>query len=226
MAMIFTDRIDVGRRLSARLSHLPTRDLIVLGLPKGGVPVAFAVAQHLTVPLDIVMVRNLVSPFRSEQVLGAIGEDNIRVINQEAVRQEKTSEHVLTAVEHHERMELEWRAEWFRGGRKPLSLQDKTAVVVDDGFAPVTTVQAACRIVRARGAKRVVLAVPVIFPELTTRLSEEADELICLWVPVQPCLIRQCYVDFEDISDEEVIKYLAQATQPPLTAETMSEARQ
>jgi len=162
---LFVDRADAGRRLAASLQHLRGEPVVVLGLPGGGVPVAFEVAKALGAPLDVIVVRKLGVPFQPELGMGALGEDGVRLVDCDVVRQAGVSERDLDVVEARERAELERRARRFRAGRPHLALAGCTAVVVDDGIATGSTARAACRVARAHGASRVVLAVPVAPPD-------------------------------------------------------------
>ncbi|MFP3989582.1 phosphoribosyltransferase family protein [Streptomyces sp. E11-3] len=202
--MYFTDRIDAGRRLAALLHHLKGQDLVVVGLPRGGVPVAAQVAEALDAPLDVCLVRKLGVPFQPELAMGAIGEEGVRVINDEVVRATGVTDRDLAAVEAHERGVLEQRARRYRGDRQPARYEGRTVLVVDDGLATGSTALAACRIARARGASRIVLAVPVAPHDWSSRLGGEADEGVCLHTPRQFYAIGQFYADFEQTSDEEV----------------------
>ncbi|MBC6463588.1 phosphoribosyltransferase, partial [Actinomadura sp. HBU206391] len=206
--MVFVDRIDAGRRLGARLRHLRGEDVVVVGLPRGGVPVAFEVAQALDAPLDVIVVRKLGVPFQPELGMGAIGEDGVRILDEEIVRLACVSAVELAAVERRERTELERRAERFRGDRDRVPLSGRTVIVVDDGIATGSTARAACQVARAHGAARVVLAVPVAPPDWTSRLEHDADELISLQTPTPFFAIGQWYADFSQTSDEEVVACL------------------
>ena len=174
----FRDRVDAGRRLAARLAHLRGADPVVLGIPRGGVPVAFSVANALGAPLDVVIVRKLGTPGQPELGLGAIGEAGVRVLDDEIVRLTGTSAREIAVVEQREREELARRALQFRGDRPPVELAHRCVIIVDDGIATGSTARAACRIVAARGAAKVVLAVPVAPPGWTERFRGDADELI------------------------------------------------
>ena len=216
--MLFADRIDAGRRLADRLEHLAGEDTVVLGLPRGGGPVARQIAQALRAPLDVIVVRKLGVPYHPELGMGAIGEGGVRVINEEVVRMAGATAGDLAAVEERERAELERRARRYRGDRPPLPLTRKTAVVVDDGIATGSTARAACRIARAQGAARVVLAVPVAPAGWEVRAGEDADELVCLEAPRHFGAISQFYADFSQTSDEEVIECLRPQPAPPTGA--------
>ncbi len=213
--MLYTDRIDAGRRLARRLEHLRGEDLVVLGLPRGGVPVAFEVAQALNVPLDVIVVRKLGVPFQPELGMGAIGEDGVRVINHGVMSAAEVTEEDLAVVEMRERVELRRRAERFRRGRPRVPLTGRTAVVVDDGIATGSTARAACRVARAHGAARVVLAVPVAPADWTVSAGDDADELVCLDTLEEFFAISQFYRDFTQTTDDEVISCLERAN--PIT---------
>ena len=161
MAGGFRDRAAAGRRLAERLGYLADEDVVVLGLPRGGVPVAFEVAAALQAPLDVIVVRKLGVPYQPELAMGAIGEDGVLVLNDEVVAIAGVAEAELAALERSERAGLERLAMRFRDGRARAPLAGRTAVVVDDGIATGSTARAACQVARAHGAARVVLAVPV-----------------------------------------------------------------
>ncbi|MFJ8471399.1 phosphoribosyltransferase family protein [Kitasatospora sp. NPDC094011] len=207
----FTDRTDAGRRLAARLGHLGGPDTVVVALPRGGVPVAAEVAAALGAPLDICVIRKLGVPYQPELGMGAIGEDGVRVLNEQVIRLAGVGEEQMARVERRERTELERRAGRYRGDRPAADLRGRTVVVVDDGIATGSTAKAACRIVRARGAARVVLAVPVAPPDWTDRLSEVADELVCVDTPSPFFAIGEFYDDFAQTGDAEVLRLLAEA---------------
>jgi putative phosphoribosyl transferase len=181
--MPFDDRADAGQRLAQRLQHLKGEDAVVVGLPRGGVPVAFEVAHALGAPLDVIVVRKLGVPFQPELGMGAIGEDGVRVVNDEVVRLARVSDDELAAVEERERVELERRALRFRGDRPRVPLAGRTVIVVDDGIATGSTARAACLVARAQGAARIVLAVPVAPPGWTESFEGVADELISVETP-------------------------------------------
>ena len=209
--MLFANRVDAGRQLGDRLEHLRGDDVVVVGLPRGGVPVAFQVAQHLGAPLDVIVVRKLGVPFEPELGMGAIGEDGVRIINDEVVRLAQVTVDELAAVEGRERAELERRVRRFRGDRARISLTGRTAIIVDDGIATGSTARAACQVARAHGAARVVLAVPVAPPGWMDRFRDAADELVCLATPAPFSAIGQWYANFSQTTDEEVVDCLVRA---------------
>ena len=211
--MSFVDRYDAGRRLAERLVHLQGQDVVVLGLPRGGVPVAFEVARALRAPLDVIVVRKLGVPFQPELGMGAIGEDGVRIINDAVVRMAKVTTDEIAVVEERERAELERRARRFRGDRPRLSLEGRTAVIVDDGIATGTTARAACQVARAHGAERVVLAVPVAPLSSVHELRSDADEVVCLETPAWFLAIGEWYADFSQTPDEQVVDLLQRAAE-------------
>lgn len=212
--MPFLDRADAGRRLAGALLKLRGQDVVVLGLPRGGVPVAAEVARALHAPLDVVVVRKLGVPVQPELGMGAIGEDGVRVINPEVVRMARVDPGQIAAVEDRERAELHRRAQRFRGERPPVPVAGKTAIVVDDGIATGSTARAACQVTRARGAARVVLAVPVAPPLAASSLADDADEVICVETPEYFSAIGEWYADFAQTSDEEVTSLLGARDAP------------
>src|SRR6058998_3237266 len=181
--MPFVNRVEAGRGLAAALTSYAGQDVVVLGLPRGGVPVAFQVAQALGAPLDVIVVRKLGVPFQPELGMGAVGEDGVRVINPEIVDLAGVSENVLAAVQAREQAEVDTRAGWYRPVRPREPLDGRMAVVVDDGIATGSTARAACQIARALGAARVVLAVPVAPPGWQARIGADADEVVCVGTP-------------------------------------------
>ncbi len=215
--MRFANRIDAGRCLAARLEYLRGQDLVVLGLPRGGVPVALEVARALDAPLDVIVVRKLGVPFQPELGMGAIGEGGVRVLNADVVRMAGVSSVELAMVEQRERTELERRARRYRGERLPVQLEGKTVVIVDDGIATGSTARAACQVARAQGAARVILAVPVAPPDWTDRLAGDADEFACVDTPEPFFGVGQFYADFSQTTDDEVIGCLERG-HPPVVA--------
>ncbi|AVZ74214.1 phosphoribosyltransferase [Streptomyces lunaelactis] len=209
--MFFTDRADAGRRLAEALRHIQGENPVVLGLPRGGVPVAFQVAQELGAPLDVIVVRKLGVPYHRELAFGAIGEGGVRVISDDIVRRGRIGREDLASVERAEEAELVRQARRFRDDRPRLSLEGRTAIVVDDGIATGATASAACEVVRAQGAARVVLAVPVGPPDAVAWLRTEVDEVVCLSTPRAFSAVGEWYADFSQTPDEEVVSLLAQA---------------
>ncbi|WP_030760675.1 phosphoribosyltransferase [Streptomyces sp. NRRL F-2664] len=213
--MLFTDRSDAGERLAAALRPLEAARPVVLGLPRGGVPVAFPVARALGAPLDVIVVRKLGVPSHRELGFGAIGEGGVRVISEDIVRTGRLTPEDVAAVERAEEAELTRRARAFRGDRPRVALDGRTVIVVDDGIATGATAAAACQVVRAQGAARVVLAVPVAPPDAVAWLRTAADEVVCLSSPPAFRAVGEWYRDFAQTSDEEVVSLLARAAAGP-----------
>ncbi|WP_182909317.1 phosphoribosyltransferase family protein [Microbispora sp. H13382] len=209
---MFLDRHDAGVRLAEEMRRRAgAEDVVVLGLPRGGVPVAYEVAQTLGAPLDVIVVRKLGVPYQPELGFGAVGEGGVGVVNRDVVRLAHLSQAEMSAVEERERAEVERRARRFRGHRPPVDLAGRTVIVVDDGIATGGTARAACQVARARGASRLVLAVPVGARETVESLREDADEVICLDVPDHLYAIGFWYHDFSQTTDEQVVELLRRA---------------
>ncbi len=209
---MYTDRTDAGICLAQELKHLAGRaDVVVVGLPRGGVPVAYEVAVALGVPLDVILVRKLGVPFQPELAMGAIGEDGVRVLDAGSVRFARISNDELLEVERRERAEMARRAVAYRADRKRVRLAGHHVVIVDDGIATGSTARAACEVVRAQGASRVVMAVPVAPREWTYPLKGYADEFVCPSTPWDFAAVGQFYEDFEQTSDEIVVACLDRA---------------
>jgi len=207
--MRFRDRVDAGRRLASVVQQAALGpDVVVLGLPRGGVPVAFEVARALGAPLDIIAVRKLGVPFQPELAAGAIGEDKIRVVNDEVVQLAALDLADVDRLEQRERPELERRARLYRGERSRVDVTGRCAVVVDDGVATGSTARAACQVARAHGAARVVLAVPVASQQATHALRDVCDDIVCVDVPEPFWAVGEWYEDFSQTSDEEVVRLL------------------
>jgi putative phosphoribosyl transferase len=200
----FENRAEAGRLLAARLEHLRGQDVVVLGLPRGGVPVAREVADALDAPLDVIVVRKIGVPFQPELAMGAIGEGGFQVVNQNVVSHLGVTASQWRAVEAWEREKLETRTARFRRGRERVDLRGRVAVVVDDGMATGSTARVACEVARHLGAAKVVMAVPVA-PVETVRDFREADEVVCLETPRRFMAVGQYYLDFGQTSDEEVV---------------------
>lgn len=209
----FSNRSDAGRQLAAGLTHLRDQPVVVLGLPRGGVPVAFEVARALEAPLDVIVVRKLGVPWQPELAMGAIGEGGVRVLDRNLIARIGVSEASVRAVEQRERVELEARVERLRGGRARVPLQGRVAVVVDDGIATGSTAHAACKVARRLGATKVVLASPVA-PAGTTAEELAADELVCCAMPLGFQAVGNYYRDFSPTTDQEVVALLGAAPVP------------
>lgn len=207
---IFEDRVDAGRQLAVRLEALRAADPVVLGLPRGGVPVAAEVARHLGAPLDVVLVRKLGVPWHPELAMGAVGEGGTTLVDEQVVGRLGLSRADVARVEERELRELQARGARLRPGVPPLDLVGRTAVVVDDGIATGATARIACRVARARGAARVVLAVPV-GPVEAAQDVPEADEVVVLATPAHFVAVGQHYRDFAPTTDEQVADLLSEA---------------
>lgn len=206
--MIFNNRIEAGRALGEHLKYLQGQDVIVLGLPRGGVPVAREVSKTIHAPLDVIVVRKLGVPTQPELAMGAIGEGGALFINNEVLRIIQISPEDFAQVQKREEEEVKVRALKFRGGRPSKSLKGRIALIVDDGIATGSTAQAACKVARAMGAGKIILAVPVGSKEATSALKKDADEVVCLETPKDFFAVGEWYRDFASVSDEEVVDLL------------------
>ncbi|NYD40176.1 phosphoribosyltransferase family protein [Nocardioides panaciterrulae] len=212
--MMFEDREDAGRRLARALERHRGADVVVLGLPRGGVPVAFEVARALRAPLDVLCVRKLGVPFQPELAAGAVGEDGVVVVNPDVVAAARLGPAELDALQRRGAAELEEQVRRWRGVAPRQPLSGRIALVVDDGIATGATARAACQVARAHGAARVVLAVPVAAHQAVTALSQIADEVVCLDQPAEFWAVGQAYRHFGQTSDAEVTALLQAATWP------------
>ncbi len=208
--MRFRDRVDAGRHLAevVRAAGIGEANTVVLGLPRGGVPVAFEVARTIGAPLDVIVVRKLGVPFQPELAMGAIGEGGVRVENEEVMRSCGLDALDVEMVERRERAELDRRAREYRGERPAVDLRGRCAVIVDDGIATGSTARAACQVARAHGAARVVLAVPVASRGAVTELRQVCDEMLCVEVPDPFYAVGEWYRDFAQTTDDQVVELL------------------
>lgn len=209
--MRYLNRDHAGQQLAMELRYLRSEDPVVLGVPRGGVPVAFVIAQALGAPLDVIVVRKLGVPYQPELAMGAVGEGGVRVVNDDIRRLAGVSPAELALVERNERAEVDVRARRFRGKRARVPLDGRTVIVVDDGVATGSTVRAACQVARANGVGHLVVAVPVASPDALEQLRLEADEVVCLSAPPGFHSVGQWYRDFGQTSDEEVARLLERA---------------
>jgi putative phosphoribosyl transferase len=208
----FRDRREAGRLLASRLAAYANRpDVLVLALPRGGVPVAFEVARALGAPLDVFVVRKLGVPGHEELAMGAIATGGVRVLNDQVVRALRIPEYVIEAVAEKERQELARRERLYRGDRPFPDVRGRTAILVDDGLATGTTMQAAVRALRQQQAARIVVAVPLAAPETCQELSEEVDDIVCAVTPEPFEAVGLWYEDFSQTTDEEVGDLLARS---------------
>ncbi|MGA7280874.1 MAG: phosphoribosyltransferase [Acidimicrobiia bacterium] len=205
---MFRDRTEAGRMLAQRLEHLRGGDLVVLGLPRGGVPVASEVARGLSAPLDVIMVRKLGVPFQPELAMGAIGEGGVRILNTRVLSLAGVNDHQLAAIEAKERRELERRVSLYRGAAQRISLEGRTAVIVDDGIATGSTIRAAAEVAREQGAAQIVIAAPVAPADTLAALESVADEVVVVDIPEPFLAIGSFYRDFTQTNDTEVTRLL------------------
>jgi predicted phosphoribosyltransferase len=205
MAPGFADRRAAGQELARRLGHYAERpDVVVLGLPRGGVPVAYEVASALGAPLDVFVVRKLGVPGHEELAMGAIASGGVRVLNRDVLALVGIPSAAIADVTAREYHELELRERLYRGGRVPLDVAGRTAVVVDDGLATGATMRAAIAALRKRRAAAIVVAVPIASPDTCAELAPAADELVCARTPEPFMAVGLWYQDFSATSDEEV----------------------
>src|SRR5262245_25330895 len=217
--MHFRDRTEAGRYLARKLQAYTDRpDVIVLALPRGGVPVAFEVAQKLHAPLDVFLVRKLGVPGREELAMGAIASGGVRVLNEDVVRYLNIPEEVIEEVAEQERQELERRERLYRGDRPAPEVRGKTVILIDDGLATGSTMRAAVRALRQQRPARVVVAVPVGSPDTCAEFSAEADEVVCGRTPDPFYAVGAWYDDFSQTSDDEVRWLLHLAAQEQAAA--------
>lgn len=207
----FADRLDAGRRLAAALAGRVGPEALVLGLPRGGVPVAAEVARRLGLELDVLVVRKLGMPGQPELAMGAIAAGAL-VRNEDVLAHLRDGGRVLARVEAVEREELTRRERAYRGGRPPLDAAGREVVVVDDGLATGATMRAAVEALRVLGAGRIVVAVPVAPPQTLCALAAAADEVVCLLAPADLVAVGFWYADFAQVTDDEVRAALAGAS--------------
>src|SRR6266513_69752 len=214
MERAFANRIEAGQLLAEKLVEYAGRDdVIVLGLPRGGVPVAFEVAHRLGAPLDVFIVRKLGVPGFEELAAGAIASGGMRVLNEDVMRSIPHADEAIDAVTIRETAELERREQIYREGRPPPELRDRIVILVDDGLATGATMRAAVKALRERGAAKIVVAVPVAPPDTCHEVEQLADETICLSTPPFFQAVGQYYEDFSQTTDDEVRDLLTSAAQ-------------
>jgi putative phosphoribosyl transferase len=208
--MIFANRSEAGRDLAWRLEKYAERDdVVVLGIPRGGVPVAFEVAQALHAPLDVFLLRKLGVPGHEEFAFGAIASGGVRVLDRQTLRALLISPANVDAVTAHEQQELKRRELVYRGNRPPLSVAGKTVILVDDGIATGASVLAGIRALRELRPAKIVIAVPVAPAEACERVAYEVDEFVCVATPEHFRAVGQFYDDFSQTTDQQVMELLA-----------------
>jgi len=207
--MIFRNREEAGEQLASRLVEYANReDVIVLGVPRGGVPIAFKVAEALNLPLDVFVLRKLGVPGREELAFGAIGSGGVRVLDRAIVEAIGLSKTAIEMVTQTEKTELLRRERIYRGGRPPLDLRGKTVILVDDGIATGSSLRAGVRALRQTKPASIVIAAPVAPPSAVNSLKSEVDDVVCVAVPEIFYGVGQFYKDFSQVKDEEVIELL------------------
>jgi putative phosphoribosyl transferase len=210
--MLFRNRREAGRALARQLTHYASRpDVVVLALPRGGVPVAFEVAEALDAPLDVFLVRKLGFPGNEEFAMGAIASGGVRVVNEPLLRRYGIPAAAVDRVVEHEERELRRRERLYRGERAAIELKGRTAILVDDGLATGSSMQAAVKAARLQRPERIVVAVPVGPAESVRELARTADEVACVATPEPFLAVGRFYDDFDQVDDEEVARLLQEA---------------
>lgn len=213
---LFTDRFEAGKLLASRLGDFANRpDVVVLALPRGGVPIGFEVARALNVALDIFVVRKLGVPGHEELAMGAIASGGVRLLNQDVVQRLGIPQHVIEAVTAREQRELERREGEHRGGRPPVDVRGRTVILVDDGLATGSSMRVAAAALRKKQPAQIVVAVPVASPATCAEFESEVDKVVCAITPEPFRAVGQWYRDFSQTSDEEVRDLLNRAASLP-----------
>lgn len=212
--MLFRDRTEAGRKLAQKLKAYANReDVIVLGLPRGGVPVAFEVAKTLNAPLDVFLVRKLGVPGQKEFAMGAIASGGVRILNQEVIESLHISQEAIARTAAQEQRELERREYAYRGDRPSLDLSDRTVILVDDGLATGATMQAAAIAIRQQHPKQIIAAVPVSAPKTCNEFRVKVDEIICAETPRPFIAVGVWYRNFAQTTDAQVQDLLLSAAE-------------
>ena len=224
MECAFANRTEAGRLLAEKLIKYADRDdVIVLGLPRGGVPVAYEVAKRLGAPLDVFIVRKLGVPGFEELAAGAIASGGVRVLNEDVMRAIPHADEAIEAVTARETAELERREHEYRDGRPAPELRGRVVILVDDGLATGATMRAAVKALRQNGAAKIVVAVPVGPPDTCREIEQQADETICLSTPEFFQAVGQYYEDFSQASDDDVRELLSAVQEQPASGEPEQE---
>ena len=210
----FKDRRDAGRTLAQKLEHYAGRqDVLVLALPRGGVPVAYEVSRHLNVPMDIFIVRKLGLPGREELAIGAIATGGVRVLNEDVIRLLNVREELIRFVAKRELQELKRREQIYRGDRTELDVRDRTVILIDDGLATGASMRAAVKGLRAQHPARIVVAVPAAAADICEAFRREVDEIVCAITPEPFQGVGRWYEDFSQMTDDEVRSLLQESDQ-------------
>jgi putative phosphoribosyl transferase len=215
--MLFQDRFQAGRLLASKLSYLANRpDVVVLALPRGGVPVGYEVAKALNTPLDVFVVRKLGVPGHKELAMGAIASGGVRVLNENVIRKLGIPNEVVETVAEEEKRELERREREYRDGRPPIEIRGRTVILVDDGLATGSSMRVAVLALRKKNPAQIIVAVPVAAPATCAEFESEVDQVICAVTPEPFWAVGQWYTDFSQTSDEEVRDLLRRAASLPV----------
>ena len=213
--VLFSDRRDAGRRLAKQLSHYANdKDVLVLALPRGGVPVAYEVARSLRAPLDVFLVRKLGVPGHEELAMGAIASGGVRVLNDDVVRTLNITQEQIDRVAALEQREMERREREYRNDRPPPEIRGRKIILVDDGLATGASMRAAIAALRTQGPAEIVAAVPTAPPETCRSFETEVDRIICAETPQPFRAVGLWYEDFSQTTDDEVREYLERASDP------------
>jgi putative phosphoribosyl transferase len=205
---LFTDRVDAGRRLASALKDLADKDAIILAIPRGGVVVGYEVAKALDIPLDIIIPRKIGAPSNPELAIGAITEDGTLLLDEQLMERLSVPEAYIQQESEAQKREIQRRLKLYRGALPHPILKNRSVIIVDDGIATGSTMKAALASVRNRGAKTVIIAIPVGPPSTIRELEEKADIVVCLRTPEAFYAIGQFYEDFAQTADEEVTRLL------------------
>ena len=217
--MLFRDRFEAGRVLASKLGEFSGRnDLVVLALPRGGVPVAYEVAQALHAPLDVFVVRKLGTPGQEELAMGALAPGGVTVLNREVIQALGIPQQTIDAVIAREERELERREREYRDGRPAANVSGCTAILIDDGLATGSSMRVAAKALRTEGAPQIVVAVPVASATTCSEFEAEVDKVVCATTPEPFWAVGQWYRDFSQTTDEEVRELLARAGAPSVRA--------
>lgn len=205
---LFADRVEAGRRLASALASISSKDAIALAIPRGGVVVGFEVAQALVIPLDLIIPRKIGAPDNPELAIGAVAENGTIILDDRLVKYLQVSENYIRTESEKQKLEIKRRLRLYRGDAPYPNIKDREVIVLDDGVATGYTMKAALASVRKKGAKAVIIAVPVGPRSTIDELAKEADHVVCLYTPEPFYAIGQFYKNFPQTTDKEVIKLL------------------